>query len=162
VSDQIGSNKVTYHYRLYDASGALLYAGVTTSVTRRLTEHRGKPWYGEVARVEADEHPARWRAMLAECAAGKGRHGVLPGGIGKRLAASMTEAELAEAAAHPVYARWADGSLARQWGLPVQQIRELRASSASTACPSASGSTSASHPASVTNNIRKHHTNKES
>jgi hypothetical protein len=133
VSDQIGSTRVTYHYRLYNAFDALLYAGVTTSVKRRLSEHQGKPWYKEVARVETDEYPARWRAMLAECVSGHGRHGVLPGGIGKKLAASMTEDELAEAAAHPAYARWADGSLARQWGLPVQLIRDLRGSLASTA-----------------------------
>jgi hypothetical protein len=125
VSDQIGCGKVTFLYRLYDASDDLLYAGITTSVERRLSEHRPKHWYAQVTRVEVDEFPSRWRAVLAECLAGHGRHGVLPGGIGKGLAASMTESELAEAAAHPVYARWTESSLARQWGLPVQRIREL-------------------------------------
>lgn len=126
MSDQVGCGTATYLYRLYDAAGALLYAGITTSVERRLSEHRPKPWYAEVARVETDEYPTRWRAVLAEWTAGHGRHGVLSGGIGKGLAASMTPDELAEAAAHPAYARLADGTLARQWGLPVRQIRELR------------------------------------
>lgn len=127
MSDQIGRDTVTYLYRLYDSSGALLYAGITTNVTRRIAEHRPKPWFAEVARVETDEYPARWRAALAECLTGHGRHGVLPGGIGKGLAASMTPGELAEAASHPVYSKWSDGALARQWGMPVQSVRELRA-----------------------------------
>jgi hypothetical protein len=129
MSDQIGHSAITYHYRLYDAAGVLLYAGVTTSMKRRLAEHRRKYWYSEVARVETDEYPARWRAMLAEFLGGHGRYGILPGGIGKGLAASMTDEELTEAAAHPTYARWSDGTLARQWGLPVMRIRSLRTAS---------------------------------
>jgi hypothetical protein len=129
VSDQIGRNKRTYLYRLYDISGALLYAGITTSVKRRLAEHRMlKQWYPDVARIETDEYPSRWRAALAELSVGHGRHGRLPGGIGKVMAGSMTEAELAEAASHPAYASWASGVLARQWGIPVHRVRELRRS----------------------------------
>ena len=126
MSDQIGRGRATYLYRMYDQAGALLYAGITTSVKRRLEEHRPKCWYREVARIETDEYPTRWRAALAECTSGHGRYGTLPGGIGKGLAASMSEMELAEAAAHPVYANLSDGSLARQWGISVQKIRELR------------------------------------
>jgi|tagenome__1003787_1003787.scaffolds.fasta_scaffold20525752_3 hypothetical protein len=147
MSDQIGRNATTYHYRLYDAAGSLLYAGITTSVERRIAEHRPKRWYIEVASIETDEYPTRWRAVLAECVTGHGRYGLLPGGIGKGLAASMTDAELAEAAAHPAYRRWNDGALARQWGVPVQRVRRLRSTAA---------------PASVRNHTRKHHANKES
>ena len=128
MSDQIGRAATTHLYRMYDSTGLLLYAGITTNVERRLSEHRSsKTWYRSVARVETDEYGSRWRAALAELSAGRSRHGVIPGGIGKGLAASMTDAELTEAAAHPTYARLADGILARQWRLPVQKIRELRA-----------------------------------
>lgn len=128
MSDQIGVDRTTHLYRLYDASDALLYAGIATDVKRRLAEHRSsKSWFGQVARVEAEEYASRWRAALAELSAGRGRYGHLPGGIGKKMATSMTEQELSEAAVHPAYAKWSDGILARQWGLPVQLIRELRA-----------------------------------
>jgi hypothetical protein len=127
MSDQIGRATVTHLYRLYDSAGALLYAGISTNVDRRLSEHRmSKRWYRSVARVETDEYQSRWRAALAELSAGRGRHGIIPGGIGKGLVANMTDEELSEAAAHPAYARRSDGTLARQWGLPVRQIRELR------------------------------------
>lgn len=144
MSDQIGRATITHLYRLYDSAGVLLYVGISTNVERRLAEHRMlKHWYRSVARVKTDEYESRWRAALAELSAGRGRHGIIPGGIGKGLAASMTDEELSEAAAHPAYACRSDGTLARQWGLPVMRIRSLRT-------------------ASVTNHIRKHPTSKES
>jgi hypothetical protein len=130
MSDQIGRGTATYLYRLYDSSDELLYVGVTTNVERRMSEHRPKPWYARVARFQVDEYPTRWRAVLAECVAGHGQHGILPGGIGKAMAASMAREELTEAAAHPAYAHLTDGLLARQWGIPVQHVRELRQPSA--------------------------------
>jgi predicted GIY-YIG superfamily endonuclease len=73
VSDQIGHTSRCHLYRLRDASGALLYVGVTTDVNRRLAEHRmSKSWAEEIARVEVDDYPSRWRAALAERAAARG------------------------------------------------------------------------------------------
>lgn len=54
-------------YRFYDASEALLYIGITNSLTRRLNEHHeDKPWYLNVARVTVEHHPTRAAALRAE------------------------------------------------------------------------------------------------
>lgn len=41
-------------YRIYDASGVLLYLGCTVNVEQRLKAHRRKPWWPQVARVTTE------------------------------------------------------------------------------------------------------------
>ncbi|MFE3654099.1 hypothetical protein ACFXO2_41085 [Streptomyces sp. NPDC059152] len=77
--------------------------------------------------MEVDEYQGRWRAALAERAAGPGRHGRLRGGIGKSLAASMRDEELAEAMSHAAYAKEADEALSRAWGISIHKVRQLQA-----------------------------------
>lgn len=129
MSDQIGHNKPCYVYRLYGRFGDLLYVGSTTDVKRRMAEHRiSKSWARrEVFRIEVEEYSSRWRAALAERAAGRGTYGQLRGGIGKGMAAVMTDEELLEALAHPVYDRMGDEEISHRWGMRVTKVRELRA-----------------------------------
>lgn len=127
MSDQIGYNKPCFAYRAYGSDGRLLYAGITTDVDRRMQEHRGKRWHSAMARLQVDEYPSRWRAALAERAAGRGSTGSLRGGVGKALAAVMTEAELAEVITHRTYAHCGDEFFARSWGMKIAKIRALRA-----------------------------------
>ena len=125
MGDQIGSNVPWFAYRLYGANNRLLYSGSTNNLERRFYEHRGHRWWADIARVEVDEFPSRWRAALAERLAGKGEHGWIRAGIGKGIAASMTDEELVEAIQHPAYARFGDISIANRWGIPVAKIRRL-------------------------------------
>lgn len=125
MGDQIGSNVPWFAYRLYDAKDCLLYSGSTNNLKRRFREQKGRSWWGDVARVEVEEFPARWRAALAERLAGKGKHGWVCGGIGKGIAAAMTDAELIEAIQHPAYRSWGDIHFALSWGIPVAKIRAL-------------------------------------
>lgn len=53
-------------YRFYDATGALLYVGITCDPGRRFKEHRDKPWWLEVANVRVEHHPHRLSASRAE------------------------------------------------------------------------------------------------
>lgn len=54
-------------YRFFAADGALLYIGATSDLKSRTATHRTKtPWFGEVASVETENHPDRWRATSAE------------------------------------------------------------------------------------------------
>lgn len=54
-------------YRFYDATGDLLYVGITVDPGKRLTRHSGdKPWWNEVARVELEQHPTRSAVLAAE------------------------------------------------------------------------------------------------
>lgn len=55
-------------YRLYDASGALLYIGSAYDPSQRYRSHRSKPWWGQVARRAEDWHPNRAAAFAAEAA----------------------------------------------------------------------------------------------
>ncbi|MFL4491586.1 hypothetical protein ACJ6WD_10035 [Streptomyces sp. VTCC 41912] len=126
MSDQIGHDRTWYVYRMYDVGGCLLYAGSTTSVPRRTAEHRPSAWFRHVSRVEVDEYQGRWRAALAERAAGPGRHGGLRGGIGKSLAASMCDEELTEAMSHAAYAKETNEALSRAWGVSIHKVRQLR------------------------------------
>lgn len=129
MSDQIGRDVTTHVYQLFDGAGGLLYTGIATDVKRRLAEHRmSKNWYSEVARVDTATYSCRWRAALAELSSGRGKYGVIGGGIGRKMAASMTDDELAEASRHRVYSRLTDVSLARHWGISVSAIRHIRSS----------------------------------
>ena len=57
-------------YRMFDASGALLYIGVSKDFGRRWKEHaRTQPWWDDVQRQTADWFPSRRDAAEAEVAA---------------------------------------------------------------------------------------------
>ncbi|MFW6033939.1 MAG: hypothetical protein ACOC9R_02285, partial [bacterium] len=119
-----------YHYRIYDRDGVLLYSGSACDVPRRLQEHRylgwGRHWWAQVDRIEQDEYPTVWQALLAERSTGPGKHGKLFAGIGPKMAARMTGDELAIAATHPAYASLRDRDLAEKWRMPVMRIHEIR------------------------------------
>lgn len=54
-------------YRFYDASGALIYIGISNSIPRRLGEHDDrKPWFAEAVRCTFEHYPSRARALAAE------------------------------------------------------------------------------------------------
>lgn len=54
-------------YRFYNASGDLLYVGITNNPPRRLGEHRdAKAWWQEVARIDMEQHPDRLALHTAE------------------------------------------------------------------------------------------------
>lgn len=129
MSDQIGYGRQWFAYRCYDAHGQLLYSGSTSSVERRMKEHRhvtGRRWIAQVARVEVEEFNSRWRAALAERSYAPGRFGTIPGGIGKALAASLSDDELIEALSHPAYRENATPyTVGVQWGLGMQRAREI-------------------------------------
>lgn len=62
-------------YRFFDATGALLYVGITNNPGRRWTEHQQrKTWWHEVARVDVEHHDGRAPALLAELAAIRAEH----------------------------------------------------------------------------------------
>lgn len=54
-------------YRLYDASGLLLYVGVTKNLVARLKQHRAaQPWWNEVAATKLITLPDRKASEAAE------------------------------------------------------------------------------------------------
>jgi hypothetical protein len=53
-------------YRLYGASGELLYIGSAYDPGERSKEHRRQPWWSEVARRVDEWHPSRGHAYDAE------------------------------------------------------------------------------------------------
>lgn len=57
-------------YRHYDASGRLLYVGVSLAHIRRLCDHRRHScWYWDIARIEVEHYPTTDDALIAETAA---------------------------------------------------------------------------------------------
>jgi len=57
-------------YRLYDASGQLLYLGITSSPTGRFTTHAcEKVWWDEIATIRLEHYETRKEALAAESAA---------------------------------------------------------------------------------------------
>lgn len=57
-------------YRFYDASGQLLYIGITVDVTIRWSSHtRGKVWWKDVVHATVEHHPNRTAVLAAEAAA---------------------------------------------------------------------------------------------
>lgn len=57
-------------YRLHNADGALLYVGITSTVTERMATHeRTKPWWSEVASIDIEYFATRQAALAAERAA---------------------------------------------------------------------------------------------
>jgi predicted GIY-YIG superfamily endonuclease len=60
---------VTEHalYRFYDATGQLLYVGITNDPGRRFGQHAdSKPWWHAVANIKIEVHPSRADVLSAE------------------------------------------------------------------------------------------------
>lgn len=54
-------------YRAFDASGRLLYVGVTARLNQRIHEHRStKDWWSEVAEIQSETYPGRATALAVE------------------------------------------------------------------------------------------------
>lgn len=53
-------------YRMYAASGRLLYVGMTGGLDRRLVSHEEKRWFPQVASITLEWHPTRDAAAEAE------------------------------------------------------------------------------------------------
>ena len=67
---EIGDETPTALYRLFDASGALLYVGISDNLRTRFTDHAAtKPWWPQVKRKTVQWHLAREAAAAAEKAA---------------------------------------------------------------------------------------------
>ena len=68
----MAENQGTPHalYRFFDATGALLYVGITLNPGARWTTHsKEKPWWAEVASVTVEQFPDRESVLAAERAA---------------------------------------------------------------------------------------------
>lgn len=59
----------TYLYRFYNHKGALLYVGVSLSVTQRLAGHQGAGWFNQVSEMRVETFADRTTALKAEAAA---------------------------------------------------------------------------------------------
>lgn len=58
---------MTTLYRLYEATGRLLYVGITGNPGRRFEQHaHDKPWWSDVTDVKLEHHPTRQAALEAE------------------------------------------------------------------------------------------------
>lgn len=57
---------VTTLYVLKDMNGAVLYVGVSHRPWDRMDQHRGKPWWVDVASAEFTHYPTRMDAEIAE------------------------------------------------------------------------------------------------
>jgi len=60
---------LTQLYRHYDARKRLLYVGISLSAVSRLSQHKDKTWFTEIARVTVENFPSREMALSAEAAA---------------------------------------------------------------------------------------------
>lgn len=58
--------KASYVYRLYDASGRLLYVGKADDVAGRLNDHRLRAWWPEVATATQEQFNTSAEAFQAE------------------------------------------------------------------------------------------------
>lgn len=57
-------------YRVFDATGVLLYIGCSQRIGARLAVHGNtQPWYHEIARIEVEWHPNEPHAKVAEAKA---------------------------------------------------------------------------------------------
>ena len=57
-------------YRHFDASGKLLYVGISLNAVARLYQHSiGSRWFRDIARIEVEWHASRAAACAAEVAA---------------------------------------------------------------------------------------------
>lgn len=81
------SDAPTALYRLYSATGDLLYVGITDHLKVRLAAHaKDKTWWSQVARKTVEWHPGKPEAEAAEAAAirtEKPAHNIIePGPVG--------------------------------------------------------------------------------
>ena len=53
-------------YRAFDASGSLLYVGISWLAVRRIPQHAGKDWFDDVARIDISKFQSRQEALDAE------------------------------------------------------------------------------------------------
>lgn len=54
-------------YRHFDASGELLYVGISLSAVQRLAQHRQTAqWFDRIARIDIEWHDSREQALAAE------------------------------------------------------------------------------------------------
>ncbi len=56
-------------YRHYDKAGQLLYVGISLSVVTRISQHRDKRWFEDIARIDVQWHCSRHDAEHAEAVA---------------------------------------------------------------------------------------------
>lgn len=57
---------MTALYRMYDATGRLLYVGQTGNIMRRLSDHEQKRWFAMVAEIRLTWFPTEADALVAE------------------------------------------------------------------------------------------------
>lgn len=70
---EIGDEAPTALYRLFNASGELLYVGITGDLKARLAQHAAsKAWWPDVTRKTVEWHLTRSAAAVAEIAAIRG------------------------------------------------------------------------------------------
>lgn len=53
-------------YRHFDATGGLLYVGVSLSSVNRLSQHRKSPWFNRITTQKVEHFPTRADALAAE------------------------------------------------------------------------------------------------
>ena len=109
-------DKATSLYRYFDASGELLYIGITSRRTGRSLQHAGeKDWWGEVARAEWEHFASREEALAKEQEAIKNEH-PLHNVIGnlRRYRVELPDADYLQEA----LARWPNGMDAA-WDKPM-------------------------------------------
>jgi len=53
-------------YRHFDASGLLLYIGISLNPFQRTTKHRASEWFGEIASITLQHFPSQAAAEEAE------------------------------------------------------------------------------------------------
>lgn len=56
-------------YRHFDASGQLLYVGISKNALCRLGGHKNATWYRDLARISVEHHKSRAHALYAEAIA---------------------------------------------------------------------------------------------
>lgn len=59
-------NRRTCVYRCYDATGVLLYVGISMHLDARLAKHRGRGWWPDVAEITVQWFDGREPAKAAE------------------------------------------------------------------------------------------------
>lgn len=59
-------NRETCLYRFYDREDRLLYVGITMNLPGRLSKHRRREWWAEVAEEKYEYYPGREAAKSAE------------------------------------------------------------------------------------------------
>jgi predicted DNA-binding transcriptional regulator AlpA/predicted GIY-YIG superfamily endonuclease len=53
-------------YRHFDKHGDLLYVGISLNAAARLSQHRNKPWFAQIANVTVEKFATREEALAAE------------------------------------------------------------------------------------------------